>query len=719
MTPPDQERLDAMSEALARLVREQRELESRIRFLESQAGFVPQRINEARQHGALSAVPPPLTDHSPQPAINEARPSESAPSPPPLHDHSPQPAIKEARQHGARSTAADEAHSAPPPLPEPELETQVGLTWINRIAVVTLIFGTAFGFKYAVDAGYIGPAMRVALGIAAAIASLFFGDRMWRRGHAVFSQGLMGLGIALLYLSFYASFTLYFLLPQSAAFSFMALTTVAAGFMGVQYESQTIAMLGMLGGYLTPVLLSTGEDHPWFLFSYTFALNVGGLAFTRIRRWPATEFLSFAATIILFTAWFGNSFNAGNHVVAATFAIAFYAQFAAATARPIVFVAQFLAAIAAIAIGDKPPQLIYLTLVFAAGGLAVAEFRRWRETPPVTLFCFWLANVTWLGIGRVSIDPVHAFGLLSIGFAIFFAWLLWWAVLCRRELRGTDLTMFVTNAATYFAASYYLLNPSNHGSMGYFAVLLAVIHGGAASLLSRHENRNPSALATGIALAFLTLAIPIQFTSFSITIAWALQAAALSWLADRYKKMNLNLASWLVFALVLTRLITIDSLVDSGAFGLRFVTFTVSAVALWLAAKFTQTGLPAAAPYVAGHFVMLWNLGMEVVAYVQRSNPTEAQSIESTAISILMALYALMLIVLGVATRTVLNRVLGLGLMGIVIAKLYLSDIWLLSLVFRIAAFLGLGVLLLLVSYLYSKFKPAIQRLWKGDQVVE
>ncbi len=356
MTPPDQERLDAMSEALARLVREQRELESRIRFLESQAGFVPQRINEARQHGALSPVPPPLTDHSPQPAVPEARPLESAPSPPPLHDHTPQPAFKEARQHGARSTAADEAHSAPPPLPEPELETQVGLTWINRIAVVTLIFGTAFGFKYAVDAGYIGPAMRVALGIAAAIASLFFGDRMWRRGHAVFSQGLMGLGIALLYLSFYASFTLYFLLPQSAAFSFMALTTVAAGFMGVQYESQTIAMLGMLGGYLTPVLLSTGEDHPWFLFSYTFALNVGGLAFTRLRRWPATEFLSFAATIILFTAWFGNSFNAGNHVVAATFAIAFYAQFAAATARPIVFVAQFLAAIAAIAIGEKPPR---------------------------------------------------------------------------------------------------------------------------------------------------------------------------------------------------------------------------------------------------------------------------------------------------------------------------------------------------------------------------
>jgi uncharacterized membrane protein len=168
--------------------------------------------------------------------------------------------------------------------------------------------------------------------------------------------------------------------------------------------------------------------------------------------------------------------------------------------------------------------------------------------------------------------------------------------------------------------------------------------------------------------------------------------------------------------LVLIRLFAFDAWIVSGAFGLRFVTFAVSAVGLWLAARFAQFGLPAAVPYVGGHLVMLWNLGMEVVGWAERNTaPADVLSVETMAISILMALYALMLVVLGVTTRTVINRVLGLGLMGAVVAKLYLSDIWELSRIFRITAFLALGVLLLLVSYLYSRFKPAIEKLWKDD----
>jgi hypothetical protein len=701
MTPEEQERIDIMSKALAHMLRRQEELESRIRFLESTSGFkapVPTPARSpfpAEATGPHTPTPPPL----PPPII-----------PPPLP---PQTEFNEARQHGALSDS-----TIPPPLEvPPQLEEQVGLTWLNRAGVVTLIFGTAFLFKLGVDNGYIGPGTRVALGIAAAILSLFFGDRMWRRSHVIFSQGLMGLGIALLYLSFYAADTLYGLLPQSGAFALMALTTVGAGYMGLQYESQAIAMLGLLGGYLTPVLLSTGEDHPWILFTYTFALNIGGLALSRARRWMFPEYLSFAATIFLFAGWYVSWFNDANRSVAATFSIAFFAQFAAASSRAIVFVAQFFAAVSAIAVGDKPPQLLILSLIYAAGGLAVAEFRRWRETPSWSLVCFWLPYAVWLASSPHLIARIYNFELLSIGFAMFFAWVVWWSVLCRRELRSTDLTMFVANAAGYWIASMNLLNPIHHELMGYFAVALAVIHGAAASLLSKREDRAPSEFAMAVALAFLTLAIPIQFAGFSITIAWALQASALAWLAFRYKNVKLNIGSWLVFALVIARLFAFDAVIDSGPFGVRFLTFTVAAVALWMAARFAQTGLPAAAPYVIGHFVMLWNLGMEVVGWAGRNaTPADLISTETTGVSILMALYAMVLIVIGVATRTVINRVLGLGLMGLVVAKLYLSDVWLLSRIFRITAFLVLGIVLLSVSYLYSRFKPVITRLWKGDE---
>ena len=87
----------------------------------------------------------------------------------------------------------------------------------------------------------------------------------------------------------------------------------------------------------------------------------------------------------------------------------------------------------------------------------------------------------------------------------------------------------------------------------------------------------------------------------------------------------------------------------------------------------------------------------------------------TVSISILMAFYGLMLITLGVATKTSVNRVLGLVLMAFVVVKLYLSDVWELGFLFRIVAFLGLGVLLLTVSYLYSKFRPVIEKLWKDE----
>ncbi len=80
-----------------------------------------------------------------------------------------------------------------------------------------------------------------------------------------------------------------------------------------------------------------------------------------------------------------------------------------------------------------------------------------------------------------------------------------------------------------------------------------------------------------------------------------------------------------------------------------------------------------------------------------------------------MAIYASALVVAGVVLRSSLNRILGLGLFAVVILKLYLLDVWSLSRGFRITAFLALGGLLLLISYLYSRYKPALERLWRPE----
>src|ERR1035437_7559419 len=160
---PEDERLEAISEALARLPRRQderqQETDARFALIEAALGI----------HAApppVIATPPPIPPPLPAPIQYQ---------PPPVQRSEP----------------------PPPPLPTQGLESRIGLNWINIIGVVTLIFGAAFFFKYAVDSNWVGPGARVALGIVAAMLSLFFGDLMWRRGQKIFGHGITGLGLAL------------------------------------------------------------------------------------------------------------------------------------------------------------------------------------------------------------------------------------------------------------------------------------------------------------------------------------------------------------------------------------------------------------------------------------------------------------------------------------------------------------------------------------------
>ena len=591
---PVWERMDAISSALGRLVRRQDELIHR-------QDELTQRLQRIEAAAGL-AHPPPSAAAVPAPPPATAPEIESvATAPPPLP-------------------------RTPPPLPqvntatpEPALETTFGLGWLNRIAVVTLIFGVGFLFKYAVDSQWIGPPMRVALGVAAATLSLFSGEWISLRGQKTFARGLTGLGAALLYLSFYAGFGFYHLIPQTTAFILMCLTTAVAAMLALHYDSQAVALLGLAGGYLTPALVSTGENHMWVLTGYTSMLNLGALAVARVKRWASLEYLAWPATSLLFLGWASQ----------------------------------------------------------------------------------WLSDET----------RVAAWVWLSLSFALFFA----------ASVLGARLWLLALNTAAYFVGTYFLLDHGYHSSMGTFTLVLALAHALLAKLIWNRD-RGLGDVAAAMAMVLLTLAIPIQFLGFRITMLWALEAAALSWAGARFNRPRLQAAASLVFALVLVRLVILDSTMYSIDYAYtafanrRFLTFLVSAASLWIASRFAWTRESESVAYGAGHLVILWALGLEVAGWAGRtSDPQDVANVVSTGVSILMAVYASALVVAGVALRSALNRILGLGLFALVIVKLYLLDVWSLSRGFRITAFLALGGLLLLVSYLYSRFKPALERLWRPE----
>jgi uncharacterized membrane protein len=282
------------------------------------------------------------------------------------------------------------------------------------------------------------------------------------------------------------------------------------------------------------------------------------------------------------------------------------------------------------------------------------------------------------------------------------------------------------NGVVYFGCSYALLKEDYHAWLGLFAVAVAGLHllAGMALWKARSEStvdRNSIMLALGIALSFLTLAIPIQFTGYSITLSWAVEAAALVWISRRVNENRVLLGAAAIYVLVFLRLFGSDVFLPPThplLANSRFVPFVVSAISFWLGAWWVkERRIPAAVTYIAGHFIMLAACVFELHDWVVATVKEESQmSAEAIGVSILMAVYAVVLIALGVGYRFVLNRLLGLALIALVVLKLYLYDVWEASRLLRTVAFVSLGALLLLTSYLYSRFRPAIESLWRNEE---
>ncbi len=693
MSSPADERMDALSDALARMLRRLDVMDQRLFRLEA-----AQSPNVGQ---TLSSVNPPPVNAAPPPA-------REAP-PPPL----PVPRFAE-----------------PVSEPESRLETRVGLTWINRIGVLTLVLAVGFFFKYAVDNQWIGEAGRVMLGVVAAFATLGLAEFMWRRGHRTYAQGITGAGIAILYLSFYASFGFYNLLPQSVAFLLMALTTAMAGALAIRYRAAAISVLGLIGGYLTPILLSTHEDRPWAFFSYLLLLNVGAVAVARSQRWRPLEYLVFGGTTLLYGSWFADRFQPEKQLVATVFALAYYALFCLLESPALPAAAQLLASLALLAIWPAP-QLAYLflSLALAAAGLVLSEWRGWLLGPAAAFGGFWVCCTVWQANLWKPPQLAAMVAALTVGFLLFLGWSAWRILVKRAPARQQDLAIVALNAAVYFGIGYHLLRPDYNDYLGLFAAALAAIHlalGVRIWKAAREADQDvrPVLLYLGVALCFLTLAVPIQFSGYRITMAWALEAAALAWIGVRTESNGLVKAAMLVFLLTLARLHLLDAAIYSdpneyhAIANARFLTFFVAAVCLWLAARWVRSGTLAVAPYVAGHYVLLWALAMEVLGWAAR-NAAEgnAANVATVSLSALMAAYGLALVVLGVLTRAGINRILGLGLLALVVLKLYFYDVWQLGKIYRVIAFGFLGVLLLITSFLYSRYRTTIENWWRDEEI--
>jgi len=204
--------------------------------------------------------------------------------------------------------ADDTSHRPPPPPPTPSLpaidwERWIGVQGAAVAGGVVLALAGVLLFKYSIDQGLISPAVRVIGATVVGLVCLVAAQMRWRRDYASTADALAGAGAVILYAAFWAAKAMYGFIGMPVAFTLMALVTASCCLLSVRHESKLIALLGLVGGFLTPLFISSGSDRPLGLFGYVLVLDVAFLELARRQRWTLIAPLSLAFTILLQLLW--------------------------------------------------------------------------------------------------------------------------------------------------------------------------------------------------------------------------------------------------------------------------------------------------------------------------------------------------------------------------------------------------------------------------------
>jgi hypothetical protein len=264
-------------------------LATRLSSLEDEVHSLRQQIIPGSKSEAavafVEAVAPPLPIATPVPIVPE---KESVP--PPVPERFIEPTVSQI---------------AAPPRPPINWEQFMGAKLFAWIGGLALFLGVAFFVKYSFEHNLIPPELRVAIGFVVGLGLVIGGLLLKRKENAVTAQTLCATGILVLYAVTFACrsyyhFAVFGLIPT---FLLMTLITAVAFLLAVRLNAIVVAVLGIAGGFLTPVLLSTGQDYPLGLFGYIALLDTGLLALAQRKRWVALPILGAMGTALMQFAW--------------------------------------------------------------------------------------------------------------------------------------------------------------------------------------------------------------------------------------------------------------------------------------------------------------------------------------------------------------------------------------------------------------------------------
>jgi uncharacterized membrane protein len=514
-----------------------------------------------------------------------------------------------------------------------DLEKKIGQYWLNRIGIVAMLIGVSYFIKYAFDNNWVGPAGRIAIGLLVGIGLVLWSERFRKRGYAAFSYSLKAVGIGTVYLSLWGAFQIYHLIPAAAAFVAMATVTAATIALALSEDAELLASFALVGGFSSPVLLSTGQNHEAVLFSYVGLLDLAILTMTIFKPWRRLLWGSFAGTIVLYLGWYSEYYSADQRA---------------------------------------------LTVAFA--GLFAAIF---------------------------AVTP------LAAGYALP----------TRSSGHSTTLTLLPLFNATAFFLALYSMYEADKTTLTWFALALAAVYLGIGSAIktrsSIEDAKFINLVHVAIAVAFITIAIPLKLDAQWITIGWLVESGVLLWLSVTARADFLRYFAAFALMLGIARLLFYDQMrAEMLVFNMRFATYAVAIAVLGGIAVLGKRHASQSemmfldVAVVGANLLALIALTLEASDYFDRqllsggslaATYPQVKLARDFSFSAIWLVYGAALMTIGFRRRSAFVRWQSLILIAFTICKVFLYDVSQLGGSYRIVSFIALGAVLLGISFIYQR----------------
>lgn len=374
-------------------------------------------------------------------------------------------------------------------------------------------------------------------------------------------------------------------------------------------------------------------------------------------------------------------------------------------------------------IGDNMIEIFAYTTLLNLGVLAISFFKKW----PILVFAGLIGTIVNFSVWYFNYFETKDLGatvfFLAITFFIFLSASMYRILAEKENTEESDYVVLVVNTFVFFSYFYNIMTPEYKSSMGFFTVLISFLFMYLSYIAQKNnpENKSINIILPGLAVIFLSIAIPIQFSDswVAIAVAWFIEAVILYVLASKMSSRGYQVMGLVVYAVAL--LYSFSKILDLGDRNL--VAFSSEQFAVMLIAIISSYSISyvyyrygsesieiqkrgIAAFVILANVLTIFTFTRELNIYFDNNN-NETYKSAKTTISIFWAIYATILTIIGFIKRTALLRVMGLVLFVITAVKIFV-DVWDLGPIYRIVSFIGFGIITIGVSFLYAKYKDRL-----------